>query len=63
MKSGYTEKGYIIGAIVRQYHHMDMYDDAVITGVHSNGGLDVRMDGINYGWSVKFCTPVSQIVK
>lgn len=63
MEKSYTEKGYIIGVIVRQHYHTEMYDDAVITCVHENGALDVRIDGVVHGWSVNFCTPVPRIVK
>ena len=47
--------GYVPGATVRQYHHTDLFDDAIIIAVHSNGGLDVEIDGIRYGWSVNTC--------
>ena len=52
--------GYKIGATVRQYHHVDLYDDAVIAAVHSNGALDVEIDGVIHGWSVKTCKPVGE---
>ena len=46
---------YVPGATVRQYHHDTMFDDAIIIAVHPNGGLDVEIDGVKYGWSVNTC--------
>lgn len=50
---------YKVGATVRQWHHIDEFVDAVITGVYDNGALNVvTADGENYGWSVKYCAVV-----
>ena len=54
------EKGYFVGATVRQYHHGTLYDDAVIECVHSNGALDVEINGVPRGWSVDTCVPVKE---
>ncbi|MCK5606418.1 hypothetical protein KAR91_31240 [Candidatus Pacearchaeota archaeon] len=58
MTNEFEKQGYVVGAIVRQYHHTSMYDDAVIIYVHSCGGLDVEIDGVKYGWSVNTCIPI-----
>lgn len=57
----YADHGYIEGATVRQYNHTSQYKDAVIKHVHSNGGLDVEIDGEKYGWDVNFCLPVIKV--
>jgi hypothetical protein len=41
------------GDVVRQYHHNSMFDDALVTYAHSNGGLDVTCKGSQYGWSAR----------
>lgn len=63
MLSELNNKGYVIGAIVRQYHHNTMFDDAEITFVHPNGALDVEINGIKYGWSSRFCAPINKVTK
>lgn len=61
MKAEYEQQGYKIGRTVRQCHHTNMFDDAVITNIHDNGALDVEMGGRAYGWSVNTCKPIERI--
>ena len=61
LKNKYAELGYIKGATVRQYHNIDLFDDATILYVHDNGALDVEIEGIKYGWGVRFCVPLRRL--
>jgi hypothetical protein len=42
------------GDVIRQYHHIDMFDDFLVTYAHSNGDLDVKRKGVSYGLSARF---------
>lgn len=59
-KKSMTELGFVEGATVRHYIAGcgGRYDDAVIKYAHPNGGLDVEIDGVAYGWSTSMCEVV-----
>ena len=61
MKDAYEKLGYFVGATVRQYHNVTLFDDAKILHVHSNGALDVEISGVKYGWSVRTCAPLEKL--
>jgi hypothetical protein len=54
--------GFEPGAIVRQYHHTSMYDDAEILQADECGALLVRClsNGVKYGWSARRCEVIEQ---
>jgi hypothetical protein len=54
----WAAQGYVVGATVEQDAGTSWAARGVITCVHSNGALDVQVDGKAYGWSATRCKPV-----
>ena len=53
-----------IGQIVEQnFGLLAGKQRAIITYVHSNGALDVSINGKNYGWSSRFCIIIENETK